>query len=127
MKKSRLKKKSKNPYSTLMRKAKETFNAWIRERDRKRLNGLCYTCPKIGSEAGHWRHNNNATRFNEELVNLQCGQCNRYLSGNLTAYTLRLIKEHGQEQVDKWYKESFTNKTYNLTELREIIQKYQQS
>lgn len=109
-----------------MRKAVETFNAWVRERDKKRLGGRCYTCLNEGSEAGHWRHNNNATKFREELVNLQCGNCNRYKSGNLAPYTLRLIKEHGQEQVDKWYKESFETKRYNLTELKEIIDKYSQ-
>lgn len=125
MKKSKLKRKSKSPYKKLLDKAVETFNAWIRERDKKRLGGRCYTCGGIGSEAGHWRHNNNATRFNELLVNLQCTKCNRYLSGNLNAYTLRLIKEHGQELIDKLWKESHQTKTFARTELKEIIVKYQ--
>ena len=125
MKKSPLKRQSSNSYSVLMKKAVETFNRWIRERDRIKLGGRCYTCPALGSEAGHWRHNNNATRFNEMLVNLQCTKCNRYMSGNLNAYTLRLIKEHDQELIDKLYKESFITKTFNNTELREIIKRYQ--
>lgn len=119
-----LKRRSSNAYAVLMRNAVETFNRWIRERDMKRLGGKCYTCPNEGSEAGHWRHNNNASKFKEELVNLQCGQCNRYKSGNLAPYTLRLVKEYGQEQVDQWYKESFKPKTFNKTQLREIISKY---
>ena len=95
MKKGPLNKISKLPYSVLLAKAKKTFNAWIRRRDAKKLGGRCYTCPNKGTEAGHFRHNNNATRFSEIFVNLQCGDCNRWKSGNLGVYALRLIEEHG--------------------------------
>lgn len=125
MRKSPLKRKSRRPEAILMDKAVTVFNRWIRNRDAMLLGGKCYTClTGEGSEAGHWRHNNNATKFHEKLVRLQCTKCNRYLSGNLAAYTLRLVREHGQEQVDEWYKLSFTTKKFTMGELREIIEKY---
>ena len=118
-------KRKRSKHAILLDKAVTTFNRWIRERDRKLLGGKCYTClTGEGSEAGHWRHNNNATKFHEKLVRLQCTKCNRYLSGNLASYTLRLVREHGQEQVDEWYKLSFTTKKFTMGELREIIEKY---
>lgn len=124
MRKSPLKRRSSNDYSVLMKNAVETFNRWIRNRDAKRLNGICYTCRNPGSEAGHFRHNNNATKFNEIFVNLQCTQCNRYQSGNLGIYAIRLIKEYGQEKVDELIKLSHTTVRFNKTELRAIIEKY---
>ena len=112
------------PLNKLMKKAQVIFNAWIRERDAKKLNGICYTCPERGNQAGHFRHNNNATRFSEIFVNLQGPKCNLYLSGNLGVYAINLIKEHGQETVDKLLKESYRTKTFSRKDLEAIIKKY---
>ena len=124
MKKSPLKKVSKAPYSVLLARAKKTFNAWIRRRDAKKLGGRCYTCPNMGTEAGHFRHNNNATRFSEIFVNLQCGDCNRWKSGNLGVYALRLIEEHGLEKVRELERASHLPRRFKNAELEEIISKY---
>src|SRR3990167_908351 len=117
MKKGPLNKISKLPYSVLLAKAKKTFNAWIRRRDAKKLGGRCYTCPNKGTEAGHFRHNNNATRFSEIFVNLQCGDCNRWKSGNLGVYALRLIEEHGLEKVRGLERASHQRKSFSGKEL----------
>ena len=124
MKKKKVKKK-RSKHAILLDKAVEVFNRWIRERDKVRLGGKCYTCFGEGSEAGHFRHNNNATKFSEIFVNLQCTKCNRWLSGNLGAYAIRLYKDHPKELIDKLWKESFTNKTFTIAELQEVIERYQ--
>lgn len=118
-------KKKRSKYAILLDKAVEVFNRWIRERDKIRLGGKCYTClVGEGSEAGHFRHNNNATKFSEVFVNLQCTRCNRWLSGNLGAYAIRLYKDYPKKIIDKLWKESFTTKTFTIGELEDIIQKY---
>ena len=116
-----MKKKS---ISQLKKLAVKTFNAWIRARDVKKLNGRCYTCPKPGEHAGHFRHNNNATRFSEIFVNLQCRNCNVWKSGNLGEYALRLVEEYGKEEVNRLYKLSFTTKRFTIQEYEELIEKY---
>lgn len=118
-------KRKRTKHAILLDKAVETFNRWVRERDKTRLKGKCYTCGEIGTEAGHFRHNNNATKFSEVFVNLQCTRCNHYLSGNLAAYAIRLTAEYGTELVNKLWKESFKTKTFTIKELQEIISKYQ--
>lgn len=127
MKKTPLNKVSKAPYSTLLREAKKVFNAWIRARDAKKLGGKCYTCPNPGDQAGHFRHNNNATRFSEIFVNLQCLNCNQYKSGNLGVYALNLIKEHGLKKVTELERDSYRTKRFSRSELQEIVAKYSQS
>src|SRR3990167_9982989 len=123
MRKTPLKKVSKLPYSVLLARAKKTFNAWIRRRDAKKLGGKCYTCTGVGTEAGHFRHNNNATRFSEIFVNLQCGDCNRWKSGNLGVYALRLIEEHGLEKVRELERASHLPRRFKNAELEEIDRK----
>lgn|SRR3990167_274581 len=124
MKRSVLKKISKLPYAALLKKAARIFNAWIRARDVKKLRGRCYTCSNKGSEAGHFRHNNNATKFSEVFVNMQCSTCNRWKSGNLGVYALRLIKEHGLEKVQALEKASRKPKRFTKEELEQIIERY---
>src|SRR3990167_10355687 len=126
MKKKKVKKikEVKASHSVLLKRAVKTFNAWIRARDAKKLNGRCYTCLNKGTEAGHFRHNNNATKFSEVFVNLQCGDCNRWKSGNLGVYALRLIEEHGLEKVRELERASHLPRRFKNAELEEIISKY---
>ena len=124
MRKSPLNKISKLPLSVLKRKAIITFNAWIRERDRKRLGGRCYTCGKPGDQAGHYIHNKNAVRFNETLTNLQCVGCNQYASGNLGVYGERLIKEHGLKKIQELRREANHLKRFSKQDLEKVIAKY---
>src|SRR3990167_1759313 len=124
LKKTPLRRRSKNKKAILLRRAVIVFNAWIRERDRVKLKGRCYTCHREGSEAGHWKHSCKSLKFNEKTVHLQCGYCNRWLSGNLAVYTLRLIDEYGLEIVKQLEKKSVGTHNFNINELQEIIKKY---
>jgi len=124
MKRSGLKRRSKNPHSVWLRKAKESFNSFIRERDRVLLKGICYTCPSKGDQAGHFIHNSNAVRFDERAVHLQCSKCNLYLNGNLVDYTLRMIEDYGVGEVMAIKTLSHTTKQFGIQELRDLVETY---
>lgn len=125
MKTTRLKRKSKQRERILMNRAVATFNRWIRERDRVKLKGHCYTCGSLnGAEAGHWKHSNNSLRFEERAVHLQCTRCNKWLSGNLAVYTLKLIEEYGLDTVKQLNKQATELKQFTEQELEQIISKY---
>jgi len=126
MKRSPLKKKSKDPIAALTRKAVKVFNAYIRARDMLILKGKCYTCDEPGSEAGHFIHGSNGTKFIEEAVHLQCGVCNRHLSGNLVIYTLRMIADYGENVVREIERKGHGTHRFHVGELEDIIAKYQQ-
>lgn len=99
------------------------FNRYIRYRDLEineygHIQGFCISCGKKfepvfysdksmsnGREivAGHYFLSNKfaSVRFDERNVHLQCAQkCNKYLSGNLSAYLPNLIKKIGQDQYN---------------------------
>lgn len=120
----RIKQQSSLPLSILKRNAIKAFNAFIRNRDAVRLGGRCYTCGKVGDQAGHYIHSHNSVRFNEILCNLQCFNCNHYASGNLGVYGERLIKEHGIEKIQELRRLSQQTKRFSEAELQAVINKY---
>jgi hypothetical protein len=76
----------------LEKKFDKVFSKFIRQRDKY----ICVTCGRKGNEAGHYKdraHRN--TRWDEKNVNCQCTYCNRYLSGNLSKYSIYLEKKYG--------------------------------
>lgn len=76
------------------RKAWETFSKWVRDRDKR-----CITCGSTNRLcAGHFWHG--VLDFDEENINCQCDQCNRYKSGNLATYSVYLLNKLGQEKFD---------------------------
>lgn len=64
---------------------------------------ICFTCGKDMSkdpsscDAGHFvpRGKVSMLRYNRKNVHAQCDQCNRYLSGNLSAYAVKLEEKYG--------------------------------
>jgi len=85
----------------LKAKAIESFNEFIRARDKELP---CISCNGNSElEAGHyWSAGNyESVRFNEVNVNGQCKKCNSFLHGNLILYGRGLVKRYGQEAVDK--------------------------
>ena len=77
------------------------FNKWIRQRD----GGVCYTCGAPGNEAGHYYHSKGfLIHFEERAVHTQCPACNRWKSGNLQEYALRLIRDYGPDILDEFNK-----------------------
>ena len=87
--------------------AQTAFNAYIRYRDR---DLPCISCDASGDheglggywDAGHYRSRGAAKHLSFNLWNCvkQCSRCNRYLSGNVVEYRIRLIARIGLNRVE---------------------------
>jgi len=87
--------------------AQTAFNAYVRHRDR---DLPCISCDATGIhkgiggywDAGHYRSRGSAKHLSFNLHNCakQCHRCNRYLSGNVVEYRIKLIKLIGLEKVE---------------------------
>lgn len=85
-------------------KAQKTFNEFIRLRDAE-LG--CISCDKPKDWHGQWHAGHYKTvgahpelRFNEDNCHKQCSICNNYLSGNLAAYRIELVRRIGIDRVE---------------------------
>jgi hypothetical protein len=79
------------------------------------LEPNCITCPDRTTEAGHYRHNTdktnkklggNALWYDLRNIHGQCGTCNRYYSGRLDVYGLKLQAKYGMgilQELDRLY------------------------
>ena len=107
--------------------AQQTFNKFIRERD-KGLN--CISCGQKPKKinAGHYfsagGHSN--VRFNELNVHLQCEKCNQFLSGNLLNYQIGIEKRIGGERLLQLHELAHVTKKWTIEELKEINETYKQ-
>jgi len=119
VKRTPLRKRSKNRLPTLKRKAWSLFSKYIRERD----GNVCFTCGEYGNQAGHFIHRDSLD-FEEKNIHAQCTRCNLNLSGNLAEYTLRMIDKYGREEVDELMARKHQIKRWTVGELEEIIEKY---
>ena len=123
MKRTPLRKKSKNPRLVLKRKAWETFSKWIRNRD----NWTCFTCDKYDKSqymhAGHYVHKD-CLDFDERNINSQCAGCNTYRHGNLNVYASRLEEKYGHGILQELEKLGREYRAFTKKELEEIIKKY---
>ena len=87
--------------------AQSAFNAYVRHRDRQLS---CISCDSMGEhhglggywDAGHYRSRGSSRHLSFDLWNVhkQCHRCNRYLSGNVVDYRIKLIKRIGLEKVE---------------------------
>lgn len=128
--KVREKRKAKQEYNqndkpTLTKKAQQSFNKYIRLRDKAEP---CISCGHTGRRqrhAGHFRPvgRNHQLRFNENNCHSQCSICNNHLSGNLIPYREALILKIGEDSVIELEEDNET-KSYTCAELRDIIVKY---
>lgn len=84
---------------SLLIKAQDEFNKFIRTRDGGRG---CISCGARVTEAGHYyaAGHYTALRFNELNTNGQCTRCNCFLHGNLIHYRNGLLKKYGQQKLD---------------------------
>lgn len=83
------------------------FSQFIRLRDTNE-NGIgnCCSCGKIvkynNSDCGHYvNRKHNSLRYSEINCNIQCISCNRYSEGNMSGYTLFLIRKYGSDIIEK--------------------------
>jgi hypothetical protein len=110
----------------LLKKAQDTFNAFIRLRDCEKG---CISCGGAVEQAGHYfsAGHHSSLRFNEVNVNGQCVRCNCYLHGNLIHYRAGLINRYGEAKV--LHLEAVgrrTVKKWSRAELEAIIQLYKE-
>ena len=108
----------------LLKKAQETFNAWVRRRDK---NKPCISCT-IGQpeQAGHYIPVGRSSylRFSELNVSGQCVACNCSKYGNPVAYRKELVKKVGEDAVLKLEQDAYKIKKWNRDELFNIIENY---
>ena len=149
---NKLSTKAKKPATKPVKRSKakdrawKAFSDWVRLRDclattGTREYGICITCSERGDsswkpykdlQAGHAvGGRGNAVLFHEQLVNAQCGYCNRKppmgLGGDYGNYAIALIKRYGLEQVEEWQKlRHDTSVKYSTADLLEIEQKYKE-
>jgi hypothetical protein len=107
--------------------AQQTFNKFIRERDKGKLCISCEQKPKK-INAGHYfsagGHSN--LRFNEDNCHLQCEKCNQFLSGNLLNYQIGIEKRIGGERLLSLHELAHVTKKWTIEELQEINTVYKE-
>lgn len=88
----------------LKKKVQRVINAYVRKRDE---NKPCISCQKRKvAEAGHYiaQGSSGLLRYHLDNIHGQCGQCNRWLHGNLLEYRINLVKKIGLKRV-MWLEE----------------------
>lgn len=126
-------------------KAWKAFSDYIRHRDCMATTGtfergLCVTCEVAGRpslfpyaklQAGHAvAGRGNAVLFHEEIVNIQCMQCNRQggggLSGDYGNYMTHLVRKYGIDHAEGLQRLKTAYKDYTHADLVEIEKLYKQ-
>lgn len=110
----------------LLKKCQQTFNAYIRARDKDKG---CISCSSHKVEhashyfsVGHY----SALRFTDDNCHGSCIKCNTWLHGNLLEYRKRLIRRIGEERVQRLELSSDLRRVYKWSriELEALIQHY---
>lgn len=105
----------------------DTFNEWVRDRDRdktcisceKKLEGN-FDCGHLYSVGGH-----PGVRFHEHNANGQCRPCNGNFHGSLKdEYERKLIQRIGQEAFDKLKAIRFQSLKLSIPEIIQLIKVY---
>lgn len=112
----------------------KTFSKFIRLRDTNYKGYcLCISCSTIKNwqemDAGHFIPVGSCygLKYNEDNAHAQCTSCNRYKSGNLIDYRIRLVDKIGEEKVKKLeliYSMKKPCKKYNQNELKLLNNEY---
>lgn len=115
---------------SLIKKLDKIFSIFIRKKDCD-SNGFvqCYTCISrkhyTEMDAGHYVSRRYlSVRFDERNTKPQCRKCNRFLNGNPTVYTLKLIGEYGVPILDELNRKRQRIKQFSVKELTSEIEKY---
>ena len=92
---------------TTQAKLDKAFSEYIRLRDADEKGYCrCISCGKVRHwkemDAGHYVNRKHMSlRYNESNVHAQCKACNRYDEGNVSGYTLGLIKKYGKQIIER--------------------------
>lgn len=87
------KRKKRSEKEILKEKAWQTFSRWIRNRDPYCVTHLILGKKVKSENAGHFWHA--VLDFDEENINGQCVNCNKWNSGRLAEYSTYLINKLG--------------------------------
>jgi hypothetical protein len=106
------------------------FSEWVRRKDADETGTVeCYTCRKPihwkEAHAGHFvPGRTGSVLLNPAIVRPQCVQCNIFLCGNYSAYTLRMLDEVGREKVQEYLALKHVAKKWTRAELEGIRYHY---
>lgn len=115
------KRQKRSPKDILHDKALKVFRKWIRKRDKK-----CITCKGLAENCGHFWHN--VLDFDPENNNGQCVRCNKWLSGNLAVYAVRLIEKIGIKKfkaLDLRHSRALSGEYKTEKDYQDLIKKYE--
>ena len=125
----KLKKQKKPTRGKLVKKLDAIFSRYIRLKNAD-SNGMvqCYTCleqhhrKKIqnGHFVSRWNYK---YRWSEDNCRPQCYKCNCIYSGNYKLYTLKMIREYGEEKINKILKDKELIKI-STAEIIDMIERY---
>lgn len=107
------------------RLAQSTFNAYIRARDYGKGCVSCGRSTGAKINAGHYRTVGAAPqlRFDESNCHAQCEHCNRYKSGNLVEYRVRLVERIGSSELERLESDNGIRR-FTIDELKAVIATY---
>lgn len=125
-----MKKKKQKTLSQLKDQCWKVFSEWIRRSHADEGGTVeCYTCRRLffykEVHAGHFvSGRTNAVLFDERIVKPQCPKCNIFMSGNYSAYTLRMLDDHGRDYVDELLALKHQTVKFTRSDLLEKIEVY---
>jgi len=130
MKRSKLRKKGKQKISVIQRKLWELCKQIIR----RKYGNTCYTCGATGLSGSNWHTSHFipkaacGAKLRYDLRNLRpsCYHCNINLGGNGAEFYRRMVRDLGQEEVDKIYQDKWTLVKADYQFYERIIKDYQQ-
>lgn len=124
----RLREFNNNHKPTLLQKAQQEVNKYVRLRD---IHLPCISCGHDFSKgrqahAGHFIPVSKSSLLRFDLFNIhkQCNICNDHLSGNLIPYKDNLIKKIGIDKVEWLESNQRALKSWSNEELKEIIKEF---
>jgi len=126
--KARKAKSNKPTKSKLVKELDRVFSIFIRMFYADE-NGFvsCYTCDK----EDHWKFMQNGhyisranmnTRWDFENCRIQCAGCNVFRSGNYTEYSYRLLKEIGEDGMDKLMAKKGVIRQWTIQDIEQAIE-----
>ncbi len=98
---------------------------WVRKTEK----GICFTCGDQRDwkeqQAGHFIHRN-CLDFDLRNIHCQCVKCNKYLSGNLIAYTQKMLEVYDEGTIADLQWLSKQVRKFSRSELEDLIFIYKQ-
>lgn len=128
MKKTKLRKISKQPISLIQRKLWNEIKRIIRKGE-----PTCYTCGRTGLTGSNWHAGHMwpkaslgaFLKYDLRVIRSQCYHCNINLGGNGAVFYKKMLAENGQEYMEKLERDKqITVKAYDY--YTELLTKYKE-